>query len=433
MEGTELPNPVSYPCFGANARCVQGRCDIGILDKEPEAENRAKWVERTVYSYAFDHVSARLTPVSPTLYLLPDEEIEVIQMRIGIVNDVIMAREALRRVLVSSPNHKVAWTANDGGEAIARAREDRPDLILMDLFMPGIDGVEATRQIMYQSPCAILVVTATVSGHLDKVYEAMGHGALDAIDTPTLAPRGEVAGIQLLLNKVESIGKLIGEPTEPSPDRCDAATSPPMSAGTSLPLPALHGLIVLGASTGGPRALVEVLSGLPASLDAGIIIVQHLDSSFSQGLGQWLFEQTGRRVTLITEGHVARPGEVLLAGTNDHVILSEYRRLNYSIEPRMNRYRPSVDVFFESLARNWPMPGVAVLLTGIGQDGARGLLQLHNQGWWTIAQEASSSVAGDMPKSAAEIGAAQEILPLSRIADAITRRVQIVARTKSSW
>ena len=87
-----------------------------------------------------------------------------------------LARVALRRVLVSSPNHKVAWTANDGVEAIARAREDRPDLILMDLFMPGIDGVEATRQIMSESPCAILVVTSTVSGHLDKVYEAMGHG-----------------------------------------------------------------------------------------------------------------------------------------------------------------------------------------------------------------------------------------------------------------
>jgi two-component system response regulator WspF len=200
----------------------------------------------------------------------------------------------------------------------------------------------------------------------------------------------------------------------------------------SLPLPALHGLVVFGASIGGPRALVEVLSGLPATLDAGIIIVQHLDASFSQGLGQWLFEQTGRRVTLITEGHVPRPGEVLLAGTNDHVVLSEYRRLNYSIEPRMNHYRPSVDVFFESLARNWPMPGIAVLLTGIGQDGARGLLQLRNQGWWTVAQEASSSVVGDMPKSAAEIGAAQEILPLSRIADAITRRLRVTSLNRPS-
>jgi two-component system response regulator WspF len=106
------------------------------------------------------------------------------------------------------------------------------------------------------------------------------------------------------------------------------------------------------------------------------------------------------------------------------VILSEQRRLNYSTEPRMNYCRPSVDVFFESLARNWPMPGVAVLLTGVGRGGARGLLQLRRQGWWTIAQEPSSSVVGDMPRSAAEIGAAEEILPLSQIADAITRRRQ---------
>ena len=346
-------------------------------------------------------------------------------MRIGIVNDLSVARVAMSRVLVSSPNHEVAWTANDGGEAIARAREDRPDLILMDLFMPRVDGVEATRQIMRESPCAILLVTATVSGHLDKVYEAMGHGALDAIDTPTLGPRGELGGTQVLLNKIESIGKLIGKPVESPTDQRAPAASPPPSAGTSLPLPALHGLLVLGASTGGPHALVEVLSGLPATLEAGIIIVQHLDSSFSQGLGRWLSEQTGRTVTLITEGRVPRPGEILLAGTNDHIILSEYRRLNYSIEPIMNHCRPSVDVFFESLARNWPMPGIAVVLTGIGQDGAQGLLQLRSQGWWTIAQEASSSVAGDMPRSAAEIGAAQEILPLSRIADAITRRLHV--------
>jgi len=351
------------------------------------------------------------------------EEVEVTRMRIGIVDDLRSARLAMSRVLESSPYHEVVWTANDGGEAIARARDVTPDLILMDLLMPRIDGVEATRQIMTESPCAILLVTSTVSGHLDKVYEAMGHGALDAIDTPTLGPRGELEGTQLLLNKIESIGKLIGKSTESSPERRGAAASPTPSAGASLPLPALHGLIVLGASTGGPRALVEVLSGLPPTLDVGIIIVQHVDSSFSQGLGRWLCEQTGRPVTLITEGRVPHPGDVLLAGTNDHVILSEYRRLNYSIEPQTNHCRPSVDVFFESLARNWPMAGVAVLLTGTGSDGAHGLLRLRSKGWWTIAQEASSSVASDMPRSAAENGAAQEILPLSRIADAITRRV----------
>jgi two-component system, chemotaxis family, response regulator WspF len=360
----------------------------------------------------------------------PAAEVEGSEMRIGIVNDLSLARVAMSRVLMSSPNHEIAWTANDGGEAIARTRADRPDLILMDLFMPGIDGVEATRQIMAELPCAILLVTATVSGHLDKVYEAMGHGALDAIDTPVLGPGGGLDGTRVLLNKIESIGQLIGKSTESAPARCGVATSAAAAAASaSLPMPELHGLIVLGASTGGPRALVEVLSGLPATLDSGIIIVQHVDSAFSQGLGQWLFEQSGRRVTLITDGHVPHPDEVLLASTNDHLVLSEYRRLHYSIEPRTNCCRPSVDVFFESLARNWPMPGVAVVLTGMGRDGAKGLLQLRSQGWLTIAQEPSTSVAGEMPGAAAEIGAAQEILPLSRIADAITRRVHMLDRS----
>ncbi len=227
-----------------------------------------------------------------------------------------------------------------------------------------------------------------------------------------------------MLNKIESIGKLIGKPTEPAQEPCAPGPAPRPSAGTSLPLPALHPLVVFGASTGGPRALVEVLSSLPKTYDAGIIIVQHVDSSFSRGLGQWLSEQTGRQVALITEGRVPGPGEVLLAGTDDHLILSEHRRLNYSSEPRMNHCRPSVDVFFESLARNWPMPGVAVLLTGMGRDGARGLLQLRRHGWWTIAQEASSSVASEMPRSAAELGAAEEILPLAQMANAITRQAQ---------
>ena len=137
-------------------------------------------------------------------------------MRIGIVNDVSLAREALRRVVRSVPGHEIIWLANDGAEAIALARADRPDLILMDLFMPGTDGVEATRRIMGESPCAILVVTATVSGHLSKVYQAMGYGALDAIDTPTLGRQGEITGAALLLHKMEIIGKLIGKPAEQS-------------------------------------------------------------------------------------------------------------------------------------------------------------------------------------------------------------------------
>jgi two-component system response regulator WspF len=340
-------------------------------------------------------------------------------MRIGIVNDTLLAREALRRVILSSSDHEVVWTASDGGQAIALAREIPPDLILMDLFMPGIDGVEATRRIMGESPCAILVVTATVSGHLSKVYQAMGYGALDAVDTPTLGTRGELFGAAVLLHKIELIGRLNGKSEKPGREYFAGRPAPFPPAVE----PSLEPLVVLGASTGGPQALAEILGRLPARLEAGLIIVQHVDAAFAPGLGQWLAEQSGRPVTLIQEGHRPVAGEVLLSVTDDHLVLGADRCLHYSPEPRSANYRPSVDVFFRSVARNWPRPGVAVLLTGMFHDGAKGMLELRNLGWRTIAQDESSSVVWGMPRAAVEIGAAEEVLHVSRIAEAIIRMV----------
>jgi two-component system response regulator WspF len=344
-------------------------------------------------------------------------------MRIGIVNDIGLAREALRRVVQSCSEYEVAWTAYDGAEAIALARVDRPDLILMDLMMPGTDGVEATRRIMGESPCAILVVTATISGHLSKVYQAMGYGALDAIDTPTLGPRGQISGAALLLHKMEIIGKLLGKTAEQPSDRRHVVDSSTHMLHSWDRAAVIEPLVILGASTGGPNAVAQVLAEIPATLEVPIIIVQHVDAAFAPGLGQWLSEQAGRRVTLIVEGHHPVAGEVLLSGTDDHLILGEDRCLHYSLEPSEVSYRPSVDVFFASVAQNWPSPGVAALLTGMGRDGAAGLLKLRGQDWRTIAQDESSSVVWGMPKAAAEIGAAEQILPISRVAEAIVRLV----------
>jgi two-component system response regulator WspF len=344
-------------------------------------------------------------------------------MRIGIANDAVLAREALRRIVLSSPANEVAWIAKDGAEAVALARADAPDLILMDLFMPGTDGVEATRRIMGESPCAILVVTATIAGHLSKVYQAMGYGALDAIDTPTLGPRGDITGAALLLHKIEVIEKLLHKPEE-KPMGQSARVGSSASASQSYPFERmLDPIVAVGASTGGPQALAEVLSRLPTTLVASVVIIQHVDAAFAPGLGQWLSEQAGRPVLLATEGHQPAVGEVLLSGTDDHLVLGEDRRLHYSAEPRESSYRPSVDVFFNSAARNWPRPGVAVLLTGMLRDGAEGLLNLRRLGWRTIAQDESSSIVWGMPKAAVEIGAAEEVVPLLQIAEAITRLV----------
>jgi two-component system, chemotaxis family, response regulator WspF len=347
-------------------------------------------------------------------------------MRIGIANDTALAREALRRVVISSPEHEVIWTANDGAEAIAMARAQPPDLILMDLLMPRVDGVEATRRIMGESPCAILVVTATVSGHLSQVYQAMGYGALDAIDTPRLGPRGEINGAAVLLHKIEVIGRLVGKPDQPARERNRVGSGPAGAAATAaFPVePSLEPLVVMGASTGGPQALAEILGRLPARLEAGIIIVQHVDAAFAPGLGEWLSEQARRPVTLIEEGHRPAVGEVLLSVTDDHLVLDEDRRLRYSPEPKSACYRPSVDVFFHSVARNWLRPGVAALLTGMFHDGAQGMLALRRQGWRTIAQDEASSVVWGMPRAAVDLGAAEEVLHLGQIAEGIARMVR---------
>ena len=336
-------------------------------------------------------------------------------MRIGIVNDSVMIREVLRRLVLSVPGQEVAWAASDGNEAVAMARRDRPDVILMDLFMPGMDGVEATRRIMSESPCAILVVTATVSGHIAKVYQAMGYGALDAVDTPVVGMNGEVKGASLLLRKMEVVGKLIDRPQPASavPQPVAAVARPSWERPP-------HPLIVIGASTGGPFALGEILSKLPKSLKACIVIIQHVDSAFAQGLGQWLGDHAGRKVEIAAEGDDPTEGRILLSGTDDHLVLGPDRRLHYSAEPTHLSYRPSVDVFFRSVARYWPRPGVAVILTGMGRDGALGLLELRGLGWKTIAQDEQSSVVFGMPKAAVELHAADHVVPLPRIAQAIS-------------
>jgi len=331
-------------------------------------------------------------------------------MRIGIVNDMRAATEALRRVVDGLPGHRVIWTAADGVEAVALARRDRPDLILMDLLMPHLDGVEATRQIMAAAPCAILIVTATVSGNISMVYDAMGHGALDAVDTPMLGPTGEVTGAGALVEKIGTIAKLVGATGEPRRDPRPVREGPPR-------------LLLVGASTGGPKAIADLLLPLPHDWNVATLIVQHVDVAFAPGLAKWLGDRTGRNVGVVEQGQRPVAGDVLVAGTNDHLRLSPGRTLEYVAEPRDVYFRPSVDVFFESVAEHWPQTGVAAVLTGMGRDGARGLGRLRARGWHTLAQDQATSIVWSMPKAAIDAGAAVETLPIGRMPAAISGRL----------
>ena len=332
-------------------------------------------------------------------------------MRIAIVNDMLMAIEALRRVIASVPDYQLAWVARDGAEAVAKSISDPPDLILMDLLMPGMDGVAATRQIMSESPCAIVLVTATVDGHGAKVFEAMGYGALDAVNTPILGPRGQGESGAELLAKITTVRKLLGKSIR-------RRTSEPTEVERRSRLQSVPPLILIGASTGGPQALRAILSQLPVNFSGSVVIVQHIDAQFAPGLANWLTQYTSMPVKIAQAGSILQKQTIYLAGTNHHLILQPDLTLTYTPEPIHYTYRPSINVFFKSVAECWPGKGVAVLLTGMGKDGAAGLLSLRQAGWHTIAQNRETCIVYGMPKAAAELGAAVEVLPLEAIAPA---------------
>ncbi|MBV7496849.1 chemotaxis response regulator protein-glutamate methylesterase [Pseudomonas sp. PDM24] len=327
-------------------------------------------------------------------------------MKIAIVNDMPMAVEALRRALAFEPAHEVVWVAGNGAEAVQRCTEYTPDLILMDLIMPLMDGVEATRRIMAETPCAIVIVTVDREQNVHRVFEAMGYGALDVVDTPAIGGGNPQEAAAPLLRKIMNIGWLIGDHS----NRVRSAPSQHRHSSSR------QHLVAIGSSAGGPAALEVLLKGLPRDFSAAIVLVQHVDQVFAAGMAEWLASASGLDVRLALEGERPQSGVVLLAGTNHHIRLLKNGTLAYTAEPVNEIYRPSIDVFFESVASYWSGDAVGVLLTGMGRDGAQGLKLMRQQGYLTIAQDQQSSAVYGMPKAAAAINAAVEVCPLDKIA-----------------
>jgi two-component system response regulator WspF len=337
-------------------------------------------------------------------------------MKIGIVNDVAMAAEALRRVVAGSRVHEVVWVARTGKEAVRMCAENRPDLVLMDLNMPELDGVEATRQIMQHSPCAILIVTAQPQDNVSQVFRALGAGALDVTATPVLLGGG--AGDAELLAKIKTIGKLIRVSRTDSP-------SPHAAAERGAASGAIAHLLAIGASTGGPSAIAKILAGWTPAPGTAIVVVQHIDANFAGHFAKWLGEQIAIPVRVIDDGDPLEAGVVQVARTNDHLVMSAGHRLHYGAHPLDYAYRPSVDVFFRCIAAHWAGEATGVLLTGMGRDGANGLLAMRQAGKATIAQDQASSAVYGMPRAAAEIDAAQRILSLENVMGALRSRIGV--------
>jgi two-component system response regulator WspF len=314
-------------------------------------------------------------------------------VRVAIVNDLKTAQEALRQLVLQLPGVQIAWLADDGEQAVAKAVSDRPDVILMDLVMPRMNGAEATRLIMQHAPCAILLVTSSISSNLALVYQAMGYGGLDAVD---------YTQNEKLLKQLQ----LLQQAAQPASVALD---DPP--------------LVALASSTGGPEAVAQILERLPADLPAALVLIQHMDGEFIPSFGQWLQGRTPLAVELAQAGQRPKRGRVAIAANNQHLLLRVGGCFAYSSEPADHPHIPSADIFFTSAVRGWPRGGVGVILTGMGEDGALGLLALRRAGWLTLAQDQASCVVYGMPKAAVQLQAAVDCLSLNELAPAICAAV----------
>ncbi len=330
-------------------------------------------------------------------------------MNVAIVNDLEIEIEVLRRLLNTLTNFNIIWTAKTGAEAVLKCKNLPPDLILMNLIMPIMDGVEATKQIMSDSPVPILIITSSINQYQSKIFEALGYGALDVSSAPRIDNMGHIYDDNDLLKKIEMITKIAGKSFKKINKSRFFSDK----------------LVVIGSSTGGPKVLSSILGKLPPTIDGTIIIVQHLDKQFSQGMTDWLGNYTKVPVSIAKSGKAIEKGIIYIASGDEHLSITPDSKFYSSKEPIHYHYVPSVDIFFESVAMNIKYPGLGIILTGMGNDGSFGLFKLKEKGWRTIAQDEQSSVVFGMPKAAIEAGAVNEILNSEKISDSITKYLNL--------
>ncbi|HEU4383553.1 MAG TPA: chemotaxis-specific protein-glutamate methyltransferase CheB [Anaeromyxobacteraceae bacterium] len=327
-------------------------------------------------------------------------------IRVLLADDSDLFRDLLSRVIGTDPGFEVVASAADGNEAALLAKQLRPDVITMDINMPDADGFSGIARIMAETPTPILVLT--VNPEETVGFRALSLGALDILEKPQADADLDDYGATLrsrlrLLAGVRVIRHLRGlRAPRPAPARVGARAE----------------VVVVGASLGGPRALAALLRALPAGFAAPVLVVQHIAEGFTDGLANWLDQESRLTVRTARDGDRLGPGLVLLAPTGHHLVLSRgLARL--SDAPPVDGFRPSVTPLFLSAAEAYGSRVCSVILTGMGRDGAEGLKAVKRAGGQTIAQDEASSAVFGMPRAAIETGSVDRVLPLEEIPRAL--------------
>jgi two-component system chemotaxis response regulator CheB len=342
--------------------------------------------------------------------------------RVLVVEDSLTMRRYLVGVVGACPDLEVVGEAEDGKRAIELCQSLRPDVITLDMMMPVMSGVAVTEYVMAYCPTPILVVSASTNrGELYKTYDALAAGALDVLEKPSgndpdgvwerkLVSAVKVAArVRVITHIRAKIGPLGRTPAGPP----TFAPSNGAAGGR---------IIAIGGSTGGPAAIVEILRRLPAGFAVPILLVIHISDPFGAAFAEWLDGQTTVRVRYAKDGEplpMLGQAGVVMAPPGFHLVVQQ-GKLRLSSGPERNSCRPSVDVLFESLAQELGDKTTACLLTGMGRDGAAGLLALRHAGALTLAQDEATSVVFGMPREAIQIGAAKHVLALDQIAPVLS-------------
>jgi two-component system, chemotaxis family, protein-glutamate methylesterase/glutaminase len=346
-------------------------------------------------------------------------------IRVLVVEDSATMRHHLRESLAVDRDLHVVGEAVDGGQAVELCGRLRPDVVTMDMMLPTMSGLVATEHIMAEFPTPILVVSSADRQELFSTYNALAAGAVDVLEKP----RGDSsdAGWERRLCSAVRLVSRIRVITHPRArlDGRDRAT-PPLAVQPVVQGDGALQVVALGASTGGPGALTDLLRSLPAGFRAPVLCVQHIAASepFAVAFSDWLGDQTGRDVSYAVDGQpvASLASRVVLAPPDRHLLVRDGVVRLSDAAPR-HSCRPAVDVLFESVASDFGAAAVGCLLTGMGRDGAAGLLRMRAAGATTFAQDEASCIVYGMPREAALIGAAVHVLPPARIAAKIAELV----------
>jgi two-component system, chemotaxis family, protein-glutamate methylesterase/glutaminase len=347
-------------------------------------------------------------------------------IRVLVVEDSLTARDLLIALFNQCTDIEVIGTALDGVEAVKRAVELKPDVITMDVHMPRLNGLEATRQILRTMPIPIVVVTGSLrNADTDLSFEAMKAGALSIVIKPSIIDPEScrqmiqtvrlMAGVQVVRRWIrEEDGKTIR-----SGQALAASTAVEEAFISGRPLPDLRNkpwkVIGIASSTGGPSALMNVLKPLTAKFPLPILVVQHITNGFAQSLADWLNKELSLTVRLAVNGEKPAPGTVLIAPDDRHMQISEQGTILLHEKSNYKGLRPSANYLFSSLAEVYQANAVGVILTGMGDDGVDGLAAMHRTGGTVLAQDQDTCVVYGMPREAVSRKVVNYVLPVEQI------------------